>query len=179
LKIVHFLGYSGSGKTFTISCLIRELSKAGKNIGTLKHVHSQDFSIDRRGKDSWIFKKSGASVMIVLSPHESVVIRQKRIGSQLDSESALDNAFRVLKKEKLDYLFVEGFNNMLEKKPQIKRIVCARNEREMEKLLKLHKKVDCIVGKNQNKFRLTGKHISKISVLFLPKNKTELIQIIS
>jgi molybdopterin-guanine dinucleotide biosynthesis protein len=50
LKIVHFLGYSRSGKTYAISLLTRELAKADKRVGTLKHIHDERFSIDTWGE---------------------------------------------------------------------------------------------------------------------------------
>jgi molybdopterin-guanine dinucleotide biosynthesis protein MobB len=176
LKIVHFLGYSNSGKTHAISLLTRELTRAGKRVGTLKHIHDKRFSIDRRGKDTWLLKKAGASAVIAISSHEFVVMRD-RAGVEIEKD--LKEAFRIFRHDGTDYLFIEGFHSILREKTKVKEIVCASNKSEALKLLKLHKQSICILGNVVRSFRASDRSVHNVSILTLPRDKDRLIQLIS
>jgi len=177
VKIFHFLGYSGSGKTSAISLLVKELGKSGKKVGILKHIHGEAFSIDRRGKDSWIYKRSGASTVITISASELVIIKN-RSGKETNIEKDLENAFRILESNGLEYVFIEGFLSISKYKREMKQIICARDKSELHKLLKLHDEAICILASSPNDFR-KGSSLCNIPILRLPKDKERLIQMIS
>lgn len=59
---------SGSGKTHIIELLIAELKRRGLRVAAVKHTgHMPDF--DRHGKDTYRYHESGASRIMIFSPH--------------------------------------------------------------------------------------------------------------
>lgn len=69
INIISFVARSsGSGKTHIIELLIAELTKRGLNVAAVKHSgHIPEF--DRQGKDTYRYRKSGASRIMIFSPH--------------------------------------------------------------------------------------------------------------
>ncbi|MEM3539267.1 MAG: molybdopterin-guanine dinucleotide biosynthesis protein B [Nitrososphaerales archaeon] len=125
-KIVAVIGKSGSGKTSTIEYLINNLSKEGFTIGTIKHVHEPDFTIDKEGKDTWKFAKAGAKKIAIIAPKETVIINKKE-----DQRIELEEVINKLK-EGLDLIFLEGFHSLVAKRSDIFKIITAKNEDELK-----------------------------------------------
>jgi molybdopterin-guanine dinucleotide biosynthesis protein MobB len=173
LKIIHFLGYSNSGKTHAISFLTKELARKGKRVGTLKHIHDENFSEDRKGKDTWLFRKSGASTVIAISPNKFLVMRDNAGRVEAD----LDEALRIFRRNGTDYLFIEGFHS-LKRKRRLREILCASTLSETLELLKLHKRPICVLGKVEGIFRANDR-FRGVRVLILPGDKERLMQLIS
>jgi molybdopterin-guanine dinucleotide biosynthesis adapter protein len=69
INIISFVARSsGSGKTHIIELLIAELSKRGLKVAAIKHSsHMPEFDI--KGKDTYKYRKSGASRIMIFSPH--------------------------------------------------------------------------------------------------------------
>jgi molybdopterin-guanine dinucleotide biosynthesis protein B len=69
VSIISFVaGSSGSGKTHIIELLITELAKRGLKVAAVKHSsHMPEFDI--KGKDTYKYRKSGASRIMIFSPH--------------------------------------------------------------------------------------------------------------
>jgi molybdopterin-guanine dinucleotide biosynthesis protein B len=69
INIISFVARSsGSGKTHIIELLIAELIKRGLKVAAVKHSgHMPEF--DRQGKDTYRYRKSGASRIMIFSPH--------------------------------------------------------------------------------------------------------------
>jgi molybdopterin-guanine dinucleotide biosynthesis protein B len=128
--ILAVVGPSGSGKTTLIEYLVRNLSKEGIKIGTVKHVHHQGFTIDTENKDTWKHAKAGAQVVICVSPNEIAKIRRKK-----STENDLVLALESLKNENLDFIIIEGFRTLTSKNIRIPKIVTAKNEEDLEKTL--------------------------------------------
>ena len=64
IRIIDIIGYSGSGKTFLITEFIKLLKKnLNYNVAVLKNV--KHHPIDRKGKDSFIFRESGATYSVI------------------------------------------------------------------------------------------------------------------
>ncbi len=177
MKIIQFLGYSGSGKTSAISALTTELVKRGNKVGTLKHIHHDELSIDRKGKDSWIHRKSGASAVIMITPKEFVLIKE-RASEGIKMNVDIEDAFQFFRNEGFDYVFIEGFYKFLKNKHQIKQILCVRNDSEIRELLELHKKPICILGIVSDTYQGKGSS-QNIPHLNLRRDKAKLIEIIS
>ncbi len=69
VKIISFVARSsGSGKTYIIELLITELTRRGLKVAAVKHSsHMPEFDI--KGKDTYKYRKSGASRIMIFSPH--------------------------------------------------------------------------------------------------------------
>ena len=74
VPVISIVGRSGTGKTTLLEKLIKELTRRGYTIGTVKHdVHG--FEVDRPGKDSWRHREAGASTVVLSSPDKMAVIK--------------------------------------------------------------------------------------------------------
>ena len=130
VKIIAVIGSKNSGKTTVIEYLISKLSKEGYLIGTIKHVHKADFSMDTKGKDSWKHAQAGAKVISIVSQDELTVIRKDSF--QMNLEEVLKN----MGVDKLDIIFIEGLRSIVSKRIDIFKIFTAKNKVDLEKLLK-------------------------------------------
>ncbi|MHB1868526.1 MAG: molybdopterin-guanine dinucleotide biosynthesis protein B [Nitrososphaerales archaeon] len=146
MRIIHFLGFSDSGKTTTIERLCRMLVVKRCRVGILKHTHAPNFTIDTPRKDTWKFARAGAKIIVSLADSEIAIIRKEKI-----SNNSLERILNVFRRDKVDYLFIEGFHQKLRKKSHVARILCANNEDEAMKLLKKHGNPMCITGNITNK----------------------------
>jgi len=101
IPVICIVGKSKSGKTTLIEKLIRELTKRGFQIGTVKHsVHG--FDLDIEGKDSYRHKKAGASFVLISSPQKIALIKD------VDREFTLEELEEKFI-EDVDLILVEGF----------------------------------------------------------------------
>lgn len=73
--ILCIVGPSGGGKTTLMEGLIRELSKRGYRVATIKHTHHV-VELDQPGKDSWRHRQAGAAVSIISSPGSVAVFSE-------------------------------------------------------------------------------------------------------
>ena len=112
MKIFAVVGYSKSGKTTTVIEIIKELSRRGKKVGTVKAVDIENFSIDTFGKDSWKHREAGAIITATQADKETAIMYQKRMTAK-----ELIPFFQV------DFLILEGFS--IEKK--IPKVLCAKS----------------------------------------------------
>ncbi len=67
VPILCIVGPSGSGKTTLMEGLIKELSKQGYRVATIKHSH-HTVELDQPGKDTWRHRQAGATLSIISSP---------------------------------------------------------------------------------------------------------------
>jgi len=130
MVIIAVLGASGSGKTTTIEYLISHLAKEGFRIGSIKHIHRPDFPIDTVGKDTWRYTNAGAVVTMAIAPKEIAIIKRPT-----ESFSSLDQINSLLKKEKLDVIFIEGLKSLVAQRKDIPKIITSRNQRDLREML--------------------------------------------
>ena len=101
MKLIHIVGYQNSGKTTLISELITELVKRGLKIGTIKHS-SHDHELDKKGKDSFMHRKAGAS--------PASIICTNMTGIFFPNDPEKDPFDEILPMyHKTDLVIVEGF----------------------------------------------------------------------
>jgi len=128
--VVAVVGSHGSGKTTTIEYLISSLTTQGYTVGSVKHIHHKDFTIDTPGTNTWRHMQAGSKVTVAISPKETVVI--KKTESELQS---LDKILGLLENENLDYIFVEGFHRLISERKDIPKIVAAKNLEDLQETL--------------------------------------------
>jgi molybdopterin-guanine dinucleotide biosynthesis protein B len=74
VPILSIVGRSNSGKTTLLEKLIRELTRRGRRIGTIKHHFHGPVEVDVPGKDSWRHKRAGARTVALSSPDALFVL---------------------------------------------------------------------------------------------------------
>jgi molybdopterin-guanine dinucleotide biosynthesis protein MobB len=131
---ISVIGASGSGKTATIEYLISRLSKVGFKVGSIKHVHRAEFSIDTPGKDTWRHMKAGALVTVSVAPKEIAVIK-KITASKPGCQHDLDEILSLLAAEGLDIVFLEGLHSLVAGRADIPKIVAAKDLDDLKKML--------------------------------------------
>ena len=124
------VGVSGSGKTTTLEYLISRLTKEGYKVGAIKHIHRENFTIDREGSNTWRFSKAGSKVTVAISPEEIAII--KKTSNALNS---LNQIIDMLEKEQLDIVFIEGFHSAISKRPDIIKVLTAKSSEDLKKTL--------------------------------------------
>ncbi|MCK4395778.1 molybdopterin-guanine dinucleotide biosynthesis protein B [candidate division WOR-3 bacterium] len=116
-RIYSFIGDSNSGKTTLISKIIVELTKRNYTVGAVKHC-SKGFEIDRKGKDSYIFRERGADPVLLISKSDVALLKKN------SSEEPMELINRYFSNR--DFVIVEGGRNW----NGIKKIEVIGNERE-------------------------------------------------
>ena len=91
---------SNIGKTTLIKNLLEIFSKEGLKVGVVKH-HHREFDFDREGKDSYIFSKSGASCVKMVSPNRVITVEN------LNYEKSLNEVLDSM--TEYDFILVEGY----------------------------------------------------------------------
>jgi len=113
--IVSLVGRSGVGKTTSLERILRELSRRGYRVGTVKHdVH--DFDIDRPGKDSWRHAEAGSTAVAISGPRRMALIRK------VDTEFGLDEIVDLM--GDLDLVMTEGYKRGDKPKIEVTRRAC-------------------------------------------------------
>jgi molybdopterin-guanine dinucleotide biosynthesis protein B len=104
IPVLSVVGRSNSGKTTLLEKLIRELTRRGRRIGTIKHHFHGPVEVDIPGKDSWRHKRAGARTVALVSPETLFVLGD--IEGKWTLESIAHQAlFEV------DLILTEGFKS--------------------------------------------------------------------
>jgi molybdopterin-guanine dinucleotide biosynthesis protein B len=104
IRVFGVAGYKNSGKTTLIVALVRELTRRGWRVGTIKHAHHA-FEIDHPGKDSYLHRAAGAAEVIVASASRWAHIRE--LGDE--PPASLDELLAHM--GPLDLVLVEGWKH--------------------------------------------------------------------
>lgn len=129
--VIAAVGTSGSGKTTILEYLISNLNAEGYKIGAIKHIHIQNFTIDKEGTNTWRYAKAGSKVTVAISPQELAIIKKAEM-----SPNQLDQVIELLEKEQLDVVFIEGFHSTMSKRQDIPKIITAKDVSDLELTLK-------------------------------------------
>ncbi len=121
IRALAIVGFKKSGKTQVVEGLVHELTRRGYRVGTVKHIRERDFTIDRRGKDTWKHAKAGAKLVVSVAPRELATIEKR--------SAKLEEVARDLRE--LDFIVVEGWREF----KGIARIAVTRNASEIRKLV--------------------------------------------
>ncbi|MCF7858141.1 MAG: molybdopterin-guanine dinucleotide biosynthesis protein B [Candidatus Cloacimonetes bacterium] len=138
MKVLSITGYHHSGKTTVAIGLIKELKKRGYSVTSIKDIHYQDFTMEKRGSNSWKHLQASGSTVIARGPSETYQIWNK----QLTLNEMLANLH-------CDFVVVEGM-----KDADLPRIISAKNEDQLEELVdETVFAVSGIYGNNHNKYK--------------------------
>jgi len=91
-----------AGKTTAVVNLVSEFKKRGFRVGTIKQIHEMNFSMDKRGKDTWRHAEAGADIVVAASPVEAVAIKR------ISGKDRYIEALALLEGQELDILIIEG-----------------------------------------------------------------------
>lgn len=97
MKVISVIGISQSGKTTTIENIIRELTRRGRTVGTIKEIHFHDFKMDINGTNTHRHKQAGATLVTARGDNETDVLFQEKLPVN-----------EILKFYVQDYVIMEG-----------------------------------------------------------------------
>jgi len=100
MKIIAFVGNSGSGKTRLIKRLVPELKKRGMSVAVIKHC-AHGFDLGGKDKDSSKFLAAGADGVALVSPERQAILKKNGQGSSFAALAR--DSFRTA-----DIVLVEG-----------------------------------------------------------------------
>ncbi len=86
--------------------------------------------MDKEGTNTWRYAKAGAKVIVAISPEEIDIIRKTELAL-----NDLDNIIGLLKQEKLDIVFIEGFHSLIAKRADVPKIITAKDQKGLEQTL--------------------------------------------
>jgi molybdopterin-guanine dinucleotide biosynthesis protein B len=110
--ILSFVGRSDSGKTTLLGEVIAVLKQHGFKIAVIKHA--QNFELDKQGKDSWLFRQSGADTVILSSPTGLALLKMS------DKDPAPQEIARLIDSD-IDLILTEGFKKSRTTKIEVHR----------------------------------------------------------
>ena len=119
MKVIGLAGWSGSGKTRLVVALVKEFSKKGLRVSTMKHAH-HSFDVDQKGKDSYAHREAGAQEVLVASERRWALMHECR-PEEKTNEAYLSPALLLKHLAPCDVLLVEGFKNAALDKLEIHR----------------------------------------------------------
>lgn len=129
--VIAVVGSKDSGKTTTIEYLTKQLAREGLKVGSVKHIHDPNFSIDTPGKDTFRFAQAGAKIVASVAKGEIAII--KKINKSSGSFH-LQEIFNFINKE-VNVFFLEGFHSAIAQRNDIHKIITAKNQEDLEKTL--------------------------------------------
>jgi molybdopterin-guanine dinucleotide biosynthesis protein B len=137
LKTILFAGFKGSGKTTALTKIAKKLSSLGYSVASVKNARKGDIEIT--AKDSWQHFLSGANPAVLISPRVVII-------HESSSENALEQLMLYFRRKRIQYVLVEGLYKEMATKKKVLTVACAKNETELEDILRVHKEVDMITG---------------------------------
>ena len=165
--VIAVVGGKKSGKTTTIETLIRYLAKEGYKIGAVKHIPEQNFTIDKKGKDTWTYAQSGAAVIIGVSAREIATIEKINFRGKSLNE--------ILRKcGDCDLVFMEGFRDLVAKDRKIYKIVVLSSEEQAAEDLKIFEPILAFTGPYY--LKTTGKWPPYVDILRSPQELVDLVE---
>jgi molybdopterin-guanine dinucleotide biosynthesis protein MobB len=68
--VLGIYGFSDSGKTTLLECLIRDLKREGYRVAAIK-VSGHELKVDQPGKDTWRYAQAGAHPIVLSARDET------------------------------------------------------------------------------------------------------------
>ena len=112
MKVIGVIGWKNTGKTTLIEKLINEFSQRSITVSTIKHSH-HNFSVDRKGTDSFRHFNAGAKETILASDSKWIKFSRKIDARELNLNYLINQISPV------DVVIVEGFKMSGHKKLEV------------------------------------------------------------
>lgn len=119
MKVFSVAGYHHTGKTTVSVELIKELRKRGFEVTSIKDIHNEDFTMEKKGSNSWKHAQASGDTVIARGISETYQIWNRQLSLN-----------EMLSHLKSDYVVVEGMKNVA-----LPRIICATNKKQLEELV--------------------------------------------
>ncbi|WP_455285128.1 molybdopterin-guanine dinucleotide biosynthesis protein B [[Eubacterium] cellulosolvens] len=129
-KLLAVVGTKNSGKSTVAECVISGLTMKGLRVGSIKHIHHPDFTIDTEGTDTWRHARAGSRVVAAVSNKEIAVILKH------DPEQTLDSVLEFMATVGLDIIVVEGLHSSIGRRPEVFKIVTAHDVEDLRDRLR-------------------------------------------
>ncbi len=100
--VVGVTGWKNSGKTTLVANLVREFTKRGLKVATIKHAHHH-FDIDHEGTDSWKHREAGAREVAIVSGARWALMHEL----EDETEPSLDGI--IARMSPADIIVIEGY----------------------------------------------------------------------
>jgi molybdopterin-guanine dinucleotide biosynthesis protein MobB len=104
MRIFGIAGFKNAGKTTLVVDLVREMTRRGLRVATVKHAH-HEFDIDHPGKDSFLHRQAGAAEVIVSSARRWAHISELNESPEPSLEELLAHLGDV------DLVLIEGYKH--------------------------------------------------------------------
>jgi len=167
--ILAVIGSKNSGKTTVIEILVKQLTKEGYKIATVKHIPKEDFSIDTEGKDTWRHAKAGAKNVISIAPNEMTVIHKVKT-----ENLALEDIIQYC--HEVDMIILEGFRKLVGTKPNVFKIITAKNIEEAIEASKNFKSIIAFSGASVQRLPKDKLNYPVIDALNQPEKLVSLVK---
>lgn len=102
--VVGIAGWKNSGKTTLVVKLVRELTRRGYRVSTVKHSH-HDIELDPADTDSARHREAGAQDVALVSPHRWALVHELRGAPEPPLEDVIDRLAPT------DIVLVEGYKH--------------------------------------------------------------------
>lgn len=79
MKVVNIQGRKKTGKTTTVTNIIRELCRRGYSVGSVKSIHIEGFSMDSDNADTGKHAEAGADPVTARCQDETNIMFKKRM----------------------------------------------------------------------------------------------------
>jgi len=137
-KLLAVVGSKKSGKTTVVECIISGLTRKGLLVGSIKHTHHPDFTIDREGTDTWRHAQAGSRAVSLVGNNEIALIVKD------SSQDRLTYVLDVMMRRGLDVIVIEGFHSIIARRPDVFKVVTAHDREDLRQ--KLHGTVPPILA---------------------------------
>lgn len=117
MRTVMIKGISKTGKTTTVTALIRELRRRGYSVGTVKDIHFEGFEMDTPNTDTYRHREAGAVRVTARGEKETDILLSRQMTIE-----------EILKYYKEDFVILEGDSGA-----KCPTIITARTTEDIEK----------------------------------------------
>ncbi|MCF6097521.1 molybdopterin-guanine dinucleotide biosynthesis protein B [Thermovorax subterraneus] len=116
MKVFSVVGVSGSGKTTAIEVIIKELSRRGYSVGSVKEIHYEQFTMDKPGTDTNRHRQAGSKLIAARGLYETDLLFGERLSMD-----------KILKFYDHDFVILEGVTDFV-----VPKLLCVRSKQEIE-----------------------------------------------